>query len=245
MRKQQIYDKEKVTFNLVKYEKFGKKFELVVEPDLAIKYKKTSEKNDEEITELVKAENIFSDAKKGVIAKEEDLQEVFRTQNFNEIAHKMLMEGEIQLTSEYREKLREEKKRKIVNTIHRTTINPQTGTPHPIVRIENALAEAKVHIDEFKKAEDQVKTVLDALKPIIPIKKDDSLLEIILSMKHASALRGILTNYGTLQKEDWRGDGSYRCLLELPSGLKQDLMDELNNKTKGEVNITLLKGETK
>ncbi len=242
MIKKQIYDKERVSFNLVRYEKYGKKFELVVEPELAIEYKDKNKDDVEELAELLRAQQVFSDAKKGVSASEEDLELVFKTNEVMKIAQTMMSEGEIQLTQEYRDQLREEKKRKLINMIHRRTIDPKSKLPHPETRIRNALEEAKVRIDEFKKAEDQFKNVLEALKPVIPIKEDNTILEIGLSMKHASALRGWLMNIGQLKKEDWKNDGTYSCHLEIPSGIKQEVMDDLGSKTKGEVTINM-KGE--
>lgn len=238
--KQQIYDKEKVQFNLVKYQKFGKTFELVVDPDLAISFKGKSKKDVDSLIELLRAEKIFSDAKKGEIASPEDLLEVFNTDKFLDIAMIMLEEGEIQLTSEHREKLRQEKKQKIVHLIHRAAINPQTGTPHPVIRIENAMLEAKIKIDEFKRAEDQVNDVLTKLKPIIPIKIEELVLNIKLGMNYASRLHGVLTGYGKIENEVWAGD-SFFCKLKIPAGIQEELFDELNSKTHGTAQIELEK----
>ncbi|MFT4261510.1 MAG: ribosome assembly factor SBDS [Candidatus Woesearchaeota archaeon] len=236
--RRQTYDQEKVSFNLIKYSKFGIDFELVVDPDLAVSEKNKSENSKEDIMELLKAHNVFSDAKKGVIASEEDVQKVFSTTDIYKIAVRMLKEGEIQLTSEYREKLRAEKRRKIINIIHRTTINPQTNLPHPATRIENALNEAKVKISEFSRAEDQVKDIIQSLKPIIPIKKDDTSLYIKLPLNYASNLRNVLIKYGEIKDENWTAQ-SFTCELVVPSGIKQDVIDELNSKTRGEVQINL------
>ncbi len=236
--RRQTYDHEKVSFNLVKYSKFGLEFEVVVDPDLAINAKSKHIDSKEDILELLKAQQVFSDAKKGIIAKEEDVQKVFGTQDIYQVTLKMLKDGEIQLTAEYREKLRDEKRKKIVNLIHKTTIDPKTNIPHPHTRIENAMAEAKVKISEFDRAEDQLKDIIDKLKPIIPIKKDDFELEIKLPMNHASNLRGLLLKYGELKFEDWTPSG-FVCKLQVPAGLKQELIDELNNKTRGEVEINL------
>lgn len=239
MRKQQIYDQEKVSFNLLKYTKFGKTFELVVEPNLAVSLKERKAYSDEDVAEILRAENVFFDAKKGTLAEESSLIEVFNTKDTIKIAKLMLSQGELQLTSSYREKLREEKRRKIVNIIHKVTINPKTNTPHPVSRIENAILEAKVKIDEFKKAEEQVSEIITKLKPIIPIKKDETTMTIKMPMNHASSLRGFLTSNGKLEKEDWKANGEYECKLKIPSGLRQTIMDELNSKTRGEVQINL------
>lgn len=239
--KPQIYDKEKVTFNLIVYKKHGKHFEIAVDPDLAIEYKNKKKDNKEDLVELLKAEKIFSDTKKGLRAPVEELEEAFQTTEFFKIAQIMITEGEIQLTSEHREHLRQEKRNKIVNLIHRQAIDPRTGAPHPVTRIENALVEAKVRIDEFKKAEDQIQDVLHKLKPIMPIKIDQKKYRVTLTVNYASKLQGTLKEYGKMSKEAWLPNGSFSCELEIPAGLQSEMMDELNNKTHGTVVLDELK----
>lgn len=241
MNPNQTYDKEKVTFNLIVYKKHGKHFEIAVDPDLAIEYKNTNKNNKEDLAELLKAEKIFSDTKKGLLASEQELEQVFQTTNFFDIAQTMITDGEIQLTSEHREKLRQEKKNKIVNLIHRQAIDPRTGAPHPVTRIENALAEAKVRIDEFKKAEDQIQDVMRKLKPIIPIKTDQKKYRITLTVNYASKLQGALKSFGKMSKEVWLTDGSFSCELEIPAGIQGEMIDELNGKTRGTVVLEEIK----
>lgn len=238
--KQNIFDEEKIHFNLVRYQKFGKTFEVVVEPDLAIDYKQKKIKDVESISEIVKAEKIFTDAKKGLVASQESIKQVFGTNNFNEVFIKMIEDGEIQLTSEFREKLRKEKKQKILYLIHRTAIDPKTGLPHPISRLESALDEAKVKIDEFKKAEDQVQQIISKIKTILPIKIEQAELTIKMPIKYASKLHSFLQNYGKIEQENWSGENFF-CKLVLPAGLKTELIDELNSRTHGNVEIDFKK----
>lgn len=239
MQKKQIYDKEKVHFNLIKYQKQGKTFELAVDPDLAIKYKKAGNKDIESLRELLRSEKVFEDVSRGLLASEEDVSNVFKTDNFFEIANKMILEGDIQLTAEYREKLREEKKRRIIQLIHRSAINPKTNTPHPVSRIESAITEAKIKIDEFRKAEDQVQEILSKLKPIIPIRFEEKVLSVQLPLQYAAKLHGLLQSYGKLEKENWLPDGSFLCKLKIPAGISAEVFDELNSKTHGAVHIEI------
>ncbi|MGV8168597.1 MAG: ribosome assembly factor SBDS [Candidatus Nanoarchaeia archaeon] len=236
MHKENIYDKEKVHFNLAKYQKYGLTFELVVEPDLAVAYKTSKSKTEEDFRAMLRAEKIFFDAKKGELADEEDLIKVFGTKDFFKIAKKIIEEGEIQLTAEYREKLREEKRRKIIELIHRMCVDPKTGLPHPVLRIENAMHEAKVKIDEYQKAEDQVQEIISKLKPIIPIKVDEKIINITMPLHYAAKLRGTLSGYGSIESEQWVGD-HYLCKIKVPAGIYLDLMDELNSKTHGSADI--------
>ena len=147
----QTFDRERVSFNLAKLKKGGETFEIAIDPDLAIDLKHGK---DVDMRDVLKSEDIFSDAKKGTLASESKMHELFNTSDPLKVAEAIINDGQIQLSSEYREKLREEKKNKIVNIIHRNAIDPKTNLPHPPQRIENAFKEAKVHIDEFKKAEE-------------------------------------------------------------------------------------------
>ena len=115
-------------------------------------------------------------------------------------------------------KEREEKRRQIINIIHVNAIDPKTGLPHPAQRIENAIEEAKVHIDENKSAEDQVEGILDKLRPIIPIKFEKKKMQVILPPKYASQSYHVIKSYGE-HKEEWLGDGSLRVVIELPAGI--------------------------
>lgn len=230
------FDRERYSLNLAKMKKGGEDFEVVVDPDQAIAYKQ--EQPGVDIKDVLKAEQVYADAKKGELASEEHMQAVFGTQDPLEVADVLLKEGEIQLTHEHREQLREQKYNKIVSTIHMNAINPQTGTVHPQDRIRRALEEAKFRIDEFKKAQDQVQDALKQIRPILPIKFTTFIADIHLPAEQASKCYGTLTKYGTLQKEQWLSDGTLAAKLELPAGRYSALVDELSSKTHGDVEIT-------
>jgi ribosome maturation protein SDO1 len=238
MHKENIFDKEKVHFNVIRFQKFGKNFELVVDPDAAITLKNSKDRTIDSLREMLKAEKVFADAKKGQLADDDELLAVFGTKDFFGIAKRMVDEGEIQLTSEYREQLRDEKRKKIIQTIHRISIDPKNNLPHPLVRIENAMVEAKVKIDENKSVEDQVNEIISKLKPIIPIKVDEKILILTMHLNHASKLKGLLSGYGKIEQEEWLGD-HYVCRIRVPAGIYMDMMDDLNAKTHGGVDVRI------
>ncbi len=238
---EKIFTHEKVQFNLVRFQKFGKTFEIVVDPDLAIDFKNKGSDSLEDLSELLKSENIFSDAKKGTLASEVDLEKVFLTTDNFKVALKIIQQGEIQLSAEHREKLREEKKKKIIYKIHRLAIDPKSGLPHPSTRIESAMEEAKVKIDEYKSADDQIQEIVSKLKPVIPIRIEEKTLQIRLPVQYAAKLQGYLRNQGKIESEDWLSDGSFVCKLKVPAGIYADIMEELGAKTKGSAEVDLMK----
>lgn len=233
------YDHERVQLNLARVRKGGAIFEIVVDPDKAVAWKENAGAGD--VSEILKAEEIFSDAKKGMAASEHQLTSIFGTDDPLKVAQIILEEGEIQITQQHREKLREEKRRKLIDLIHTNAIDPRSGNPHPSKRIELAMDEAKVRIDEFKRAEDQMQETVKKLMPVLPIRIERAKLIIHLPAAIAAKLYSTVQQYGSMVDETWLNDGSWRCTVEIPAGLKNELIDTLNSKTHGSVTIELLK----
>ena len=215
----------------------GLNFEILVDCEKAVELKQGKQIP---LDEVVVTFDVFKDIKKGLHASENDLQKVFLTQEKNAIMIKIIKEGEIQLTQEYRNKLREEKKRMIINLIHRYSINPTNNLPHPPSRIEAALEEAKVKIDEFKSADEQIKEIISKIKVVLPIRYEIREIQIRIPAKFAGKSYSTLKQYGTILKDNWQDDGSLLATLEIPAGLSTELFDKLNSLTHGEVETKIL-----
>jgi len=218
--------------------KAGERFEILVDPEKALEVKSGKEIP---LDELIASEEIYEDAKKGLRCSSEKINKVFGTSNVKEVIKKIIREGEIQITTEQRRRMLEEKRRAIATIISKRGINPQTGLPHPPERILRAMEEAKVRIELGKRVEEQVESVLKAIQTVIPIKFE----RIKLAVKIPAAFSGkgcnLVRNFGSVLKEEWSSDGSYLCLIEIPSGIQQDVYDRLNSLTHGQVEIKILK----
>ena len=232
------HDHEKVQFNLARLKKNGEIFEIVVEPSLAIKSKETK---DIDIRDILKSEKIFSDAKKGLLASENKLKEIFDSEDVLVVAKIILNEGEIQLTSEHRQGIIEAKKKQIIEMIHKNSVEPSTGLPHPVTRIENAFTEAKVHINEFKSAKEQLEDVIKQIRPILPLSFEIKDIEIKIPAEHVGKANAIVRGLVKIQKEDWLSDGSWICIVEVPVATQQELFDRLNDVVHGNLESKILK----
>ncbi|NOZ80296.1 MAG: ribosome assembly factor SBDS [DPANN group archaeon] len=228
----QTFDKERISLNIVRLKKAGKTFEINVDPDLAVQLK---EGKDIEVRDILKAEKIFADVKKGLLASEHDLKLVFDTESILEAATIIIREGDIQLTQEYRQKLREEKLKRIMDIIHVNGVDPRTHAPHPLTRIENAFKEANIHIDEFEDIKQQVQDILKKLRVILPISFENRKLLIKIPAAYAPQCYAVVKNLSTIQKEEWQNDGSWHATIEIPAGLADDLLDKLNSMSHGDV----------
>src|SRR3989344_9698445 len=142
---------------IARYKTQGKNFEILVDCENAIAFKTGSNIN---LNDVLTAEEIFEDVKKGMHASEIDMKKIFNTEDKKKICEQIIKKGDVQVTAEYQRKIREQKIKQVINLIHRNAIDPKTGAPHPPQRIENAINEAKVNIDNHKSAEEQMEDIV-------------------------------------------------------------------------------------
>jgi ribosome maturation protein SDO1 len=219
----------------------GERFEVLVDPIMVWKIRNKEDLGENfDILEYLAIDTVFKDSNKGIRASTESMMKTFKSTEIQNVAMEIIHRGEIQLTTEQRKEMMENKRKQIVATIARNAINPKTKTPHPPQRIELAIAEAKVPIDPFKPVDAQVQDILKKLKPILPIRFENVVMAIKLSGEDYGKIYGDLKNFGKITKEEWQKDGSWIGLLELPAGLQADFYDRINSKTKGNAEIKLI-----
>ena len=194
-----------------------------------------------DIIQILAIDAIFKDSKKGTHASEESIKEKFGTDDVAEIAKQIVLNGDIQLTTEQRHKMQKSKKNRIIETISRNAMDPKTKAPHPRQRIELAMNEAGVHVDPFKPVSEQVKTIIEALRPLIPISMEHVRISVKIPPEHIGKAYGVARNYGTLEREEWQSDGSWIGIIKIPAGMQTDFYDKLNDVTKGNVSTKFLK----
>jgi ribosome maturation protein SDO1 len=233
-----IDDRVQIAINLVRYQTHGKTFEVAINPDLVVSF---LEGNHVDIQELVESEHIFSDVKKGLFASETELKTIFNTTKIDEIVPIMIKKGEVQFNQKYRDELRQRKYNRIVHLIHKQAIDPRTGLPHPIVRIEASLKEAKVRIDDFKKAEDQLTEIIKKLQPIIPLSCEKTRLELVIPSQYSSQVKYAIANKGKILRETWLDDGGLLLIMEVASGIKMEIISSAQAITKGEASVKEVK----
>jgi ribosome maturation protein SDO1 len=221
-------------FTIVRLTVEGDKFELLVKPDPALEYK-LGKRTD--ISSVLVSDEIYSDANKASRASSEKMTKHFRTTDSIEVAKQILARGELNLTTDQRRKMVEEKRKQIVQIINKSFVDPKTHLPHPIVRIEAALEEARVSIDPFKKSEDQAKVVVDSLRKILPLRSETVRLTVTVPPQFAAQSYSILKSTGDFKGEEWQSDGSLRAIVEMNAGMKGQFLDRLGSVTKGSAQV--------
>ena len=223
---------------IARLQSHGEKFEILVDPYLAAKLKEGQDIN---ISDILASEAIYKDSGKGEKAPEDLLKKVFGTMDIFEIAKKIIIKGNVQLTAQQRKEMKEQKKKQIVSLIARNTINPQTDTPHPPKRIENALEEIRANIDIYKSAEEQIPNIIKDLKRVLPIKFEKREIAVKIPPEYSTSVYHIVHEYGSIKQEEWQPDGSLVFVIEIPSGIENEFYSHLNKIAKGNVQTKVLK----
>jgi len=220
-----------------RYEKDGERFEILVKPKLAWDFRDGEELD---IRDILVGYIIFEDALRGKKATDESIQKIFGNLDTMDIAKQILLEGEIQLTTEQRRELVEEKRKQIITYISQNSINPQTGLPHPPARIERALEEVKVKIDPWRDVEDQAKDLVKDLEPIIPIRLEKISFAVKIPGKYQAKAYQILIRSGSITNDEWQSDGRWIALVEMAAGVQPNVIDQLKKLTKGRLEVKKL-----
>ena len=208
----------------------GEHFEILVKPQSALNYtmgKITS------LSEVLVTELIFTDANKGTKAGENKLKTAFNTIDAKKIAEIILRKGELQLTTDQRKQLTAEKRKQIIAFIVRQAVDPKTNLPHPPLRIEQSMEQIHFSIDPFKDTEVQAKDIIKLLRPVLPLKIEQIQVQVRVPPEYAAKAYGKIIGYGIIKREDWRADGSWFSIIEMPAGLYGPFLDKLGELAKG------------
>ena len=222
---------------VARLESHGETFEILLDPTVMdiLKQGKTVD-----LAEYMAVEEVFKNSNKGTRPAEDKIKEVFGTDNISEIAKKIIEKGEIQITTEQRKEMLDAKRQRVITYIAANAINPQTKLPHPHVRIELALEEAKFHVDPFKPFDKEIEEAMKLLRPLLPIRFEKSKVAIKLKGEDYGRCFDDLVHYGVVEREEWTSDGQWIGLMELPAGLVPEMTEKLKNRTKGTASVKLI-----
>ncbi|DAC44561.1 MAG TPA: ribosome assembly factor SBDS [Candidatus Poseidoniales archaeon] len=211
---------------IARLEKGGSRYEILVDPDLVDNWKEDPSSVD--FDELLAVNEVWTDSRNGERPTSDALETVFGSNDLRHCVEIILRKGSIQLTTAQRKKMVEEKKLQIINEIATTATDPKTRMPHPRTRIENALEEARFSVDPFKSLESQVSDAVKVLKPLIPLQ--------FITMRLAFKIPG--SSYGAVNqilrdliiRQEWLTDGTWACVVEVPGGMKNELISKVANR---------------
>jgi len=205
--------------------KAGKHFEILVDLEDALKFKKG------EIDHIeADGDKIFKNIGQGESVSSSDLEKSFGTTDINEIVKKIVKEGEVLVTQEQRSAEQEKKFKQVVDFLATNATNPQTGNPHSSERIKSVLEQAHINIKNIP-IENQINDILQEISKIIPIRLEMKKVKVTVPAAHTGKAYGVVAQYK--EEEKWLDNGDLEVIVNVPSGIVMDFYDKLNSITHG------------
>lgn len=216
--------------------KTGKNFEIIVDLDNALKFKKG-------LLKFIEAEGdrIFTDSKRGLTASNSDLTAAFGTDDINTIAQKIVKDGEVLVTQEHRDEEKDKKIKQVVDLIVRSCTD-SNGRPYTPEKIKTALEQAHVNIKNVP-VENQIKEIVLELSKIIPIRMETKTFEITIPAIYTGQVYGIINPYKL--EERWLNNGDLSAVVECSGAMVLSFFDKLNSATHGSAITKEIKMEKK
>ena len=225
-------------YTIARITKDDEHFEILVNPNRALDYRMGKNFS---VNQIIITETIFSDANKGKKAAEEKILKVFGTINILQVADIILKKGKLQLTTEQRKKMIDNKRKQIIDFISRQCVDPKSNLPHPPLRIENALQQIRFSIDPFESVEEQAKDIIGKMRLILPLKMEKIIVNVSIPVEYAAKAYATVKKYSTILREEWQNNGYWVAIVEMPGGLEEEFYEKVNNICHGEVEAKVLK----
>jgi ribosome maturation protein SDO1 len=207
---------------IAKFEKDKIHFEILLDPNVALKIRKGAEFN-HLFGDLLAVEEIYKDAKKGEKASESSLKEVFGNIEFKEIIKKIVLEGHLELTTEQRRKMFEEKRKEVLDYIVKNSINPITKLPHTEQRVLNALEKVKLDVDINISIKKQIEKIVQKLNPILPMSFSKFVCNVFVPIEIAGKINNIVNKYDVSERK-WMPNG-LNLKVNVPAGEKEEFFN--------------------
>jgi ribosome maturation protein SDO1 len=229
---------------IIKLQKGNENFEILVDVVLAKKYQEKLIKskqvniNEYDFSELIASYDVYSDAKKGKIAK--NLNKVFHNKSNEEIILEIIKNGKISYTKSEIKELHQNLLKKIVSYINLSTINSQTKLKIPTSRIEMLLNEIKFTPDLNKPIEKQIEEIIKKLRPMIPISISSKKLKIIVPAKNTKKIVSFIKSKYThckILKDCIDNEGNYFAEIEIFASQYIDFIKLIHQKSNNEIEI--------
>ncbi|MFH1630741.1 MAG: ribosome assembly factor SBDS, partial [Candidatus Aenigmatarchaeota archaeon] len=164
-----------------------------------------------------------------------ELQKIFGTDDVEKIAEDIVKNGDVQLTTDFRRRKVEEKRKQIIAFIARNATDPRSRLPHPPERIQNAMEQARVQIDAFKSADQQIDDIIKEINPIIPISMEQICLVVEVPIQFANAVQRSIREYGQ-HTDQWMND-KLITKITIPIGMKEKFYNHVNHISEGQAKI--------
>ncbi|KAK9848851.1 hypothetical protein WJX84_009675 [Apatococcus fuscideae] len=186
---QPVGQKRLTNVAMVRLKKKGKRFEIACYKNKVVNWRERVEKD---LDEVLQTTTVFANVSKGVLAKREDLLDVFGTDDEEKICIRLLAEGELQVSDKERELEYGTLFRDVASVISEKCVNPENNRPYTLTMIERGLKDLGFAVDPKKNAKQQALEALPQLQSKIPIRRARMRLKIAVNLANENDLHMLL-----------------------------------------------------
>lgn len=217
---------------IASYDIAGAHFEIFVEPVLALEIRKGAKEVLNNLGKLLAVEEVYKCARSGTRVSEKALNEHFGTTDLTRIVTVILEKGHLDLTTDQKRRLAEEKRRELINYIVKNSINPVTKAPHTPQRVESALDATKIAIDIQKPISVQANKIIEKMSAILPMDFKICVCRTKVPIAFVGKVNGVINRYEITDRK-WEPD--YFCFVaKVPAGEKGQFLNMISGLTKGQ-----------
>lgn len=195
---------------LVKYSANGVQVELLGKPGMVTKYRE----GECSLKDALIDDTIWANSSKGEVAAAADVAKLGASGQA--LLELILKKGKYSLTAQEKREMVEKLHRQVVNFIHENFIDPSARTPHPVVRIENALKEIKFNLDTDKSAENNARSLIPKLQTIIRLEESTIEGQVVIPNAKLGQCVGLVYNFCTVGKEEYGPENAYFTVTITP-----------------------------
>ncbi len=226
----------------VKYKKAKANFEVLVDFDKLNQFKKDQEKGENKVNvfDVLADDKVFKDQKKGELASENELQAHFQTVKQEQILKTILLQGECQIPTAFKNKLREQIKRQIISYISENATNPQTRGKYANTMIEGEINKIRFNYEINKDFMPQATEMLKLLKKIMPIAISKSKIQMRIPGQHCGNFYGQFRQLGKTTNEKFDDHGNLCLEMEVSDSVIDRVIDEVKRKSNNEAEYVVL-----
>lgn len=182
-------------------------------------------------------DNIYTDVKKGNLAKTSDLQKIFNTDNIEECVKIMLENGDYSLTTAEKRQKTEDRRREIINYLTKNYTDTKNNKLTVDI-IDEILKKIKITIDPHINGNKQARDLVRKFTNLYPIKKISQDGTVIVPNYLQTKTQNLLSKYCDICSKYNIDDSLYYDVSIAPSDF-DNLMNLLQKTTNGDYQFNL------
>lgn len=211
---------------IVRYQNGNVKVEIMARPGMVTKYREGKCSLQDALVD----DRVYRNIAKGEVANAAELSGLGGSNDA--ILDTILKNGKYSQTAAEKREHMDKLKREVVNFLHSNFIDPRTRTPHPVTRIEGALAEAKINLDPESDAEHNARKILKKLQLIIRLEESTIDVTVVIPNNKIGQTIGICYSMGTVKGEEYGPENAYIQMVISP-GQYDKLVEQTSSASQG------------